>query len=182
MTSKKLNFKQIIILLHIFIVGTILYIILLENKKYCPELFKIKYSNTLMLTKSLATSIRNNDFASVKHILDISPNKIVDIENSQGISPLLIGIQTHCNNQILEILINHSNKKWKNKFGETAMHFSIMFFNYEAFKMLLKNNFSRIKYKDKTITELIYKTNDNLNKNDLKNKFLILWNNYSKTK
>jgi len=179
MKLNKLTFKQIIILIHIFIIGLVGYIYLLENMKAFPYFFKSSYSNPLMITKSLVHNIRNNNLEQVKLIVSSPGLPNVDIENLKGLTPLLIAIQTHSNIDIIKELIKRSKPKFENKYKETPLHFSILFMNFEAFELLLNNKWKVSSYHSKNIEELIHITfSKNKNKYNLKSQFLIYWNVY----
>jgi len=153
---KKLKPIQYIIFFNLLVVFGFLYIYLLESNS--PLVRNYKYTNPLMINKSIDYNIKNKDFNKFMINLNLK-NTNINIPNHKGITLLMKCIINKCDNIYLDELIIKSDKEYTNNFSETPIHYSIIFDNFEAFKKLIKKGFILSKYKDKSLLDIVKKSN-----------------------
>jgi ankyrin repeat protein len=111
-----------------------------------------------MINKAINYNIKNNNYD--KFIVNLKlRNTNIDIPNHKGITLVMQCIINKCEDIYLDELITRSNSNYINKFGETPIHFSILFDNFSAFKKLIKAGYFLSKYNNKTLIEIVERSN-----------------------
>jgi hypothetical protein len=139
--KNKVTHFQLIFLINLFVVLLVSFIFILNN----PTLSNIfidkdKYLNPLLINKSLQYHMKTNNFEKFDIWL-VNKKTNINIINGNGNNLLMTAISNNYDISFIQKLAIRTNKLYISDDNLTPIKISIIFDNFEAFRILLRNKY-----------------------------------------